>query len=149
MPTDMKNYPDNWDEIRTQVLLRAGGEWDDPRIGAECEFCFEKNYAVGWRGKDGEFHQPPNLKGARFVNHAEAAKAREHYNEWCNPDEKYIVIVLTIAHLDDPDPANCDLDNLAALCQRCHNRLDVPHRQRNRMRTKKAKLVAAGQMSLF
>lgn len=35
----------------------------------------------------------------------------------------YIVIVLTIAHLDQ-QPENNEEENLRALCQRCHVRLD-------------------------
>jgi 5-methylcytosine-specific restriction endonuclease McrA len=55
-------------------------------------------------------------------------------------------VVLTIAHLHDPDPSNCDDDNLAALCQRCHNRLDAPMRAANRRKTLARK---SGQLSLF
>ena len=41
-------------------------------------------------------------------------------------------IVLTIAHLDHT-PEHCTLDNLRALCQRCHNRYDAEHRKETRM----------------
>ena len=37
-------------------------------------------------------------------------------------------VVLTVAHLDH-QPENCADDNLAALCQKCHNRYDAPHRR--------------------
>lgn len=40
-------------------------------------------------------------------------------------------VVLTIAHLDQ-NPANSDPANLRALCQRCHNRHDAPHRAASR-----------------
>jgi 5-methylcytosine-specific restriction endonuclease McrA len=36
------------------------------------------------------------------------------------------IVVLTVAHLHDPDPMNCADDNLAALCQRCHLAHDRP-----------------------
>ena len=39
-------------------------------------------------------------------------------------------VVLTIAHLDHM-PENSDRDNLRAWCQRCHNKYDQPHRQKN------------------
>jgi 5-methylcytosine-specific restriction endonuclease McrA len=55
-------------------------------------------------------------------------------------------VVLTIAHLHDPNPANCNDTNLAALCQRCHNRLDAPMRAANRRKTLARK---SGQLSLF
>ena len=35
-------------------------------------------------------------------------------------------IVLTIAHLDHT-PENCDMDNLRALCQKCHLTYDAKH----------------------
>lgn len=41
-------------------------------------------------------------------------------------------IVLTVAHLDHT-PENCSLDNLRALCQRCHNRYDAEHRKETRL----------------
>ena len=57
--------------------------------------------------------------------------------EWCgaenyapHPDTGSKVI-LTVAHLDH-NPANNADDNLAALCQRCHNRYDGPKRASNR-----------------
>jgi hypothetical protein len=37
-------------------------------------------------------------------------------------------VVLTVAHLDHT-PENCADDNLKAMCQRCHNRLDAPMRR--------------------
>lgn len=41
------------------------------------------------------------------------------------------IVVLTIAHMDQ-NPANNAHDNLRALCQKCHNGWDAPHRARNR-----------------
>lgn len=49
--------------------------------------------------------------------------------QWANG-----VVVLTVAHLDH-QPENCDLANLKDMCQRCHNRYDVPHRRGTRRRT--------------
>lgn len=40
-------------------------------------------------------------------------------------------VVLTVAHLDH-DITNNRFNNLAALCQRCHLRLDLPHHINNR-----------------
>jgi len=40
-------------------------------------------------------------------------------------------VVLTVAHLDH-NPTNCNLNNLKALCQMCHNRYDIKHRVYNR-----------------
>jgi len=55
--------------------------------------------------------------------------------EWCGAanhkphPETGSVVVLTTAHLDH-NPANCSMDNLRHLCQRCHNRYDAPVRRR-------------------
>ena len=63
------------------------------------------------------------------------------------------IVVLTVAHLQDPDPMNCDESNLGALCQKCHNTLDAPMRvqharaTRTRKRTEAAR--ASGQQQLF
>ena len=55
--------------------------------------------------------------------------------EWCGAEngkshpETGSKVVLTVAHLDH-DPSHCgDRTNLAALCQRCHNRYDAPVRR--------------------
>lgn len=51
------------------------------------------------------------------------------------------VVVLTVAHLDHT-PENCTDENLAALCQKCHNSYDAPMRRAG-MRTRARKLRAA------
>ena len=38
-------------------------------------------------------------------------------------------VVLTVAHVYDHRPEAASLLNLAALCQRCHNRHDAAHRR--------------------
>ncbi len=48
-------------------------------------------------------------------------------------------IVLTIAHLNHT-PEDCSLDNLRALCQRCHNRYDVEHRKETRKLSRSSNL---------
>lgn len=55
------------------------------------------------------------------------------------------VVVLTVAHLDH-QPEHCADENLRALCQRCHNRYDQPHRQKNAAGTRRA---AKGNRELF
>jgi 5-methylcytosine-specific restriction endonuclease McrA len=45
-------------------------------------------------------------------------------------------VVLTTAHTHDHRPEAAQLLNLAALCQRCHNRHDMKHRARQRKRRK-------------
>jgi len=57
-------------------------------------------------------------------------------------------VVLTIAHLDQ-DITNNAYSNLAALCQRCHNRHDLPHRIRHRAANKRRRLESAGQLNFL
>lgn len=58
-------------------------------------------------------------------------------------------VVLTIAHVYDRRPEAADLLNLAALCQKCHNAHDAPYRQANRRASRRAAILAAGQMLLL
>lgn len=43
------------------------------------------------------------------------------------------MVVLTVAHVYDKRPESASFLNLAALCQRCHNRHDARDRRRNRL----------------
>ena len=75
----------------------------------------------------------------------ESILAREnHQCKFCQLDHqqwvewtpgKRVQVILTIAHLDH-DPTHNDPSNLAALCQRCHNRYDMKHRRANAEKTK-------------
>ncbi len=119
--------PKEWRDIRARILNRAGHK---------CERCAVPNYAVGYWLEDGRWRGvcvAPSYKAGR------QSAADEQFSR--DPDVengRFIVIVLTIAHTNDPDPANCADDNLQALCQRCHNRLDMPMRQRNAAKTRRA-----------
>ncbi len=148
MPIDMSRYPVDWPQIRDRVLKRAGGSAADLRIGAACEWCGVMNYSVGYRDSGGELHALDRV----FPSYRKATRAAIKNNQLAGKSGKhgrYIVIVLTIAHIHDPDPANCADDNLAALCQQCHNRHDSKMRQRNRAAGKARAAKAAGQMTLL
>ena len=56
--------------------------------------------------------------------------------------EKIIRIVLTTAHIHNPDPEDLRDENLAALCQRCHNWHDIPYRQENARNTRALKRLS-------
>ncbi len=83
------------------------------RAENQCERCGVPNHAWGWRDREGEFHMDFMCRDLR--------------------------IVLTIAHLDH-NPDNNGIPgvrpNLAALCQKCHNQHDAPHRRANAARTR-------------
>lgn len=54
-------------------------------------------------------------------------------------------VVLTVAHVHDDRPEAASLLNLAALCQRCHNRHDARDRLRRRREREETK---SGQMQM-
>jgi len=127
----MTSYPDNWSEIRNNILLRAGGLKHDPRIGSQCEWCGVRNYSV-------------RTNDVVFSTHNSYIDARRSANR-----NGGSVVVLTIAHIHDPNPANVDTNNLAALCQRCHNQHDAKMRRRHARQTKRQQRIDAGQLKLF
>jgi hypothetical protein len=62
----------------------------------------------------------------------------------CLPDEESAIrIILTVAHLDH-DPANCDSENLKAMCQKCHNNYDISHRKHTRNESKNKNQLCLG-----
>lgn len=78
--------------------------------------------------------------------------ARDRNGEWFEVPSAFagaVRIVLTVAHLLGDDPADCRDENLAALCQRCHLRLDGPLHARHAAETRRRRRVAAGQSELF
>mgnify|MGYP003735656011 CR=1 FL=1 len=105
-PSLAQRYPPDWREIGVRIRARAGNR---------CEHCNLQDRIFGWRDDDGTFVETgpdaPVPDGRRRV--------------W---------IVLTVAHLHDPSPENCDDDNLGLLCQRCHNTLDAAMRGRHAVR---------------
>lgn len=145
MPIDYSKYPDNWfTEIRPSILKRASNK---------CENCGVPNYAVGHRNEDGNFvpiagNITADLAGEGLsypslnpIEYKEAREIADNETFCCVYGFKYIVIVLTIAHLNHNVEDNSP-ENLAALCQKCHNVHDIEFRKRNRKLNK-------GQLSLF
>lgn len=156
MPCDYKKYPPNWKtEIRPRILERDGHC---------CKFCGVPNYAIiavhpliiGRLPLAEVVGQPPftafrqaeslddsvgDLHVSTFI--LNLLKKQDHI-------VRYFRVVLTIAHLHDPDPMNCEDENLAALCQKCHNAHDKPMRLANSKETRERKRKeATGQMDLF
>lgn len=66
--------------------------------------------------------------------------------EWCPAEngkphpETGSKVVLTVAHLDH-QPENCDDDNLAALCQKCHNGYDAKERAKGIRERRRAEMA--------
>lgn len=103
-PENRHRYPDDWPEIRAQILKRAGDEDGHPC----CEMTLSNGHRCG------------------APNHAHIE--REGYMWWqCEEWPGSTKVVLTIAHLDQ-QPENNDPSNLRALCQRCHLTYDATWR---------------------
>ena len=134
---NLHRYPPDWPSIRASILSRASNR---------CERCGLPNHAVGYRNHSGEFiplggngpcdaagngQSWPSLEPLSF----EAARdfAMEYNCCGCKDEDqnRWIVIVLTVAHLNHL-PEDNRPENLAALCQQCHNRHDAAHRQDTR-----------------
>jgi hypothetical protein len=124
----MKLYPGGsirspeWQAIRERIRTRAGNK---------CEGCGVANYALGGRTHEGKFLKSRPL-GEKLLR-LEWPRPGEW--AWCGPDDgarqlRIIKIVCTVAHVDCDETNNAD-DNLRFWCQRCHNRHDSKHRQRN------------------
>jgi hypothetical protein len=127
MPFDRSKYPDDWEEISRRIKERDGNC---------CKQCGVENGAVGYRLASGEFVKVAS--SAEEVGLQADALTLDGIN--------LIRIVLTVAHWPDPDPMNCEDDNLQALCQRCHNRLDGPMRRANAAQTRRHRKIMAGQI---
>lgn len=91
------------------------------RAGNRCELCFLPNGEDVARDAAGYPFPPYDVAGT---------------------GRKVVTIVLTIAHINQQPEDNRDA-NLLALCQRCHNRIDLPYRQQNAAATRAAKKAAA------
>lgn len=112
MPIDYSKYPPNWfTEIRPAVLERAGHR---------CEWCNAPNHALIYRPEKGKSDWRLWPEGM-----LSEALSLEGY--------KSTKVVPTIAHLDhDKENHEVSLARLAALCQRCHLKYDLPRHIRNR-----------------
>ena len=104
MPIDYKKYPKNWKWLSKQVVERGQNC---------CELCFVKNHSIICRDEIGQWWGEAYYDGYTF--------------------KKKTKIVLTVHHinfnLEDSHPLN-----LIALCQRCHCKLDLHHKIKNRKR---------------
>jgi 5-methylcytosine-specific restriction endonuclease McrA len=118
-------YPKNWKEISLRIRERDG---------QKCKECGVRNGAYGCRDQDGNFYTEGEIDRNGVAPGTILGKV--------------IKIVLTVAHLDHDSTNNAD-SNLAALCQRCHLRLDIDQHKANSAKTRHLKKVAAGQIELF
>lgn len=133
-PENRGRYPKDW-ALRSRFVREY-------RAGNCCEWCGLRNYSVGSRDADGRFvrlagNGPCDYAGQGWswpsgtgLTYAEAKEIAEINDQ--DGEHGLIVIVLTVAHVYDDRPEASSLLNLAALCQRCHNRHDQKRRLRDR-----------------
>jgi len=110
-PENKPRYPSNWKEISKKVRSEAG---------QCCEWCSARN---------GTWISRKISNPGRFVY---SRKGFMGDRAW----RRAIRVVLTVAHMNHT-PEDCRLENLRALCQRCHLSYDVRSAVRARQRTTK------------
>lgn len=130
MPIDYKRYPPNWPEVRRAILERDGHR---------CKFCGVPNGAVGARDRNGDW---------RSIAEIDNLNSDVGLDLFGGVYPRTVRIVLTVAHLVDPNPLACDHLNLAALCQKCHLRHDGKLHARRAAETRRRKKQATGQLAL-
>lgn len=127
-PENLALYPSNWaTEIRPRILARAGNR---------CERCKVPNHERIFRFLDGSAYMLSDGRMFASSDGRELGLSDSVAQDRIRDGREGVRIVLTIAHLYDPNPANCADDNLTALCQRCHNLLDAPMRAANARKTR-------------
>ncbi len=135
-PENRKRYPKNWKtEIRPAILLRAEDY-------CEC------------RGECGDDHYHERCKAPNGMLIVRHRTVPADWVPWLLDEDlgtnlrgKPVKIVLTIAHLNHT-PEDCRPENLLALCQRCHLRLDRFEHAKNAAETRRRRRNE-GQRELF
>lgn len=134
-PIDYKLYHPEWKtRIRPDILKRADNK---------CECCGVENKAKILRGDWNDIECYQDMQGNIFDANTSKWIGDDYLGE-VSRTNNIITIILTIAHLDH-DISNNDYSNLKAMCQRCHNRYDMPNRVKNR----KKNVTNPDQTSLF
>lgn len=113
MPINYKEYHPKWTLIRLLILKRA-------------EHRDLPNHVLIRRGRGEEVTIVPEAT-AELCSRMDRGQKKHRALKYMGLTE----VVLTIAHLDH-DKNNNRFHNLAALCQRCHLRIDLQHHIANR-----------------
>lgn len=127
MPIVKSRYPSNWDAISKHIRSY--------RADNRCEFCSVENHSFIQRAMLGPHPVYYTIDGNLYdANHSILiGYARDYDLQHRSP--RATKVVLTVAHLNHNTLDN-KLNNLAALCQRCHLRYDAPHRAQRRKANK-------------
>lgn len=132
MPIDYKKYPPKWKRKIVPFIL--------DRDNYKCTSCGAPRYGVGYRDLTGRFipiSGTPALDqaGQGELTYKEACAVRDLYNEIHSPINgcKYVVVILTVAHLDhDEENWEVEMNRLATLCYACHLKYDRIDNQRRK-----------------
>ncbi len=128
-PENRGRYPDDWKQIRERILARADNR---------CERCSVRNRTRIARGTGSDAGTYMTDDADVFCDQTGKHLGRCRMSEY--EYDKWIEVVLTIAHLDHT-PENCDPDNLRAWCQRCHLAYDAQHHAANAQKTRRDRLA--------
>lgn len=121
-PENRARYPKAWPQIRAAILERAGNRCEGSPDFPDCR------RPNGWA---------LNKRTGELTENGEQA------DTWYLVDgDPTITIVLTIAHLDHT-PENCALENLKAMCQRCHLNYDKHHHAQTAYATRHSRRAIA------
>lgn len=128
-PENKMRYPKDWQTISRRIRERDG---------QKCKWCGAPNGTIIYRGAGlwaGSYMlETGDCFNDRTGERIGMARGSEY-------DGYMVRVVLTVAHLDHC-PENCAEENLAALCQKCHNTYDMPMRRRGiRERAHKARAI--------
>lgn len=144
MPIRLENrhrYPKDWKQIRQRIMQRAQ---DRCECTGECGDEHQKKRYIYIGPNGGDVPRCAAKHGtviARLrsypAHYIEPDDAEEDVDYYLDP----VRVVLTIAHRDHT-PENNDDSNLAALCQRCHLRLDRDHHAATARATRRSRKAA-------
>lgn len=118
MSINYKEYHPKWSLISRLVRFK--------RAKNKCEWCEIQNGAIVQREKGGGFRIPCQTDWDMIHSRARGSNMTESLKY-----HGFSKIILTVAHIDHDKNKN-RFSNLAALCQKCHLKHDLPHHIMNR-----------------
>jgi len=140
-PENRALYPSDWKRISARIRASSAG-----RCECEGECGLHQPLPVCECGDPQRNHQDASGKCLLRSHDAPCLAYRYSHHELRRCEERdgekaswaRGTVVLTVAHLNH-EPSDCRDENLRAMCQRCHNRYDRPHRNANAAQTRRAK----------
>jgi len=124
-------YPTDWGEISLRVRAAAGNR---------CERCKVPNTKTVARGGADDAGTYMLEDGQVFDENDGTYRGTVRGSEY--EVDRYVRIVLTVAHLDQ-NPGNNAADNLRALCQKCHLQHDKDQHMASARATRQSRKAAS------